>query len=223
MKTVSLIMSVLLVFTLSGCASMSKRSKCAVGGALAGAVIGGGAGVAISHQGDTMKRTEGSAIGAAAGALIGGLIGYFVCKEEVPVVAQVPEPVVEKEEVPPPPPAPKVVEKIVLNAIQFDFDSAVIKPKYYPVLDEGIHLIQKHPEKQIVIEGHTCSIGDERYNMGLSMRRAQSVKSYMVEKGVDAARLTVEGYGEERPVADNATRAGREMNRRVEFKVMNGE
>ena len=90
-------------------------------------------------------------------------------------------------------------------------------------LDEGIIIIQKHPEKEVVIEGHTCWVGTEDYNLGLSLRRATSVKNYLVEKGIKQERLIVKGYGEANPVADNTTIEGRKMNRRVEFKVIDNE
>jgi OOP family OmpA-OmpF porin len=191
--------------------------------------MGGGAGVIIGNQGDTDNRVEGSLIGTGAGALIGGLAGFILCKEEVPAVVEAAEPVPEKEEVviPPEPEVvpekPEIVEKIILNALRFDFDSAVIKPEFLPVLDEGVSIIQKHPEKKVVIEGHTCWVGTEEYNQGLSLRRANSVKKYLIEKGIAPDRLTAKGYGEENPVADNSSISGRRMNRRVEFKVIDNE
>lgn len=229
MKTTACILSLILTFVFSGCASMSKRTKCICKSAAAGAVIGGGAGVAIGNQGDTDNKWEGSLIGTGAGALVGALVGLLICKEEVAVVVEEEEVIiVEEETVPPPEPEiipeePRVVEKVVLNAIRFDFDSAAIKPEFFPLLDEGIIIIQKHPEKEVVIEGHTCWVGTEDYNLGLSLRRATSVKNYLVEKGIKQERLIVKGYGEANPVADNTTIEGRKMNRRVEFKVIDNE
>lgn len=213
-----------LLFIFSGCASMSKRSKCIARSAAAGAVIGGGTGVAIGNQGDTDNRVEGSLIGAGAGALIGGLVGLLICKEEVPAPVEAQEPPPEPE---PEPEVivekPRIVEKIVLNAIRFDFDSATIKPEFFPVLDEAVSIIQKHSEKKVIIEGYTCWIGTEVYNAGLSLRRSNSVKEYLVEKGIASDRLMIKGYGEERPIADNTSIEGRRKNRRVEFKVIDDE
>ncbi len=210
---------ILVVVLAAGCSTASKRAKCIAAGAVAGAAIGAGAGAVVGHQGDE-DTAEGAAVGAAAGLVVGGIIGAVVCKEEPPptTTTTVPEPVAEE-----PPPPPKVVEKIVLNGIQFDFDKAVIKDQYYPILDEGIAALAKHPEKSVAVEGYTCSIGAEDYNLRLSEKRAEAVKAYMVEKGIAAEKLSTMGYGEANPVADNETRQGREMNRRVEFKVMNGE
>jgi outer membrane protein OmpA-like peptidoglycan-associated protein len=129
---------------------------------------------------------------------------------------------VVKQEPPPPAPAPApapVEEKIVLNGIRFDFDKAVIKPEFVPVLDEAVAVLQKHPGKKVSIEGNTDSIGSDAYNEKLGMRRAESVKNYLVEKGIAADTLTTESFGESKPVADNKTKEGRAMNRRVEFKV----
>ncbi|MCX5902273.1 MAG: OmpA family protein [Proteobacteria bacterium] len=127
---------------------------------------------------------------------------------------------VVKQEPPPPAPAPAPVEeKIVLNGIRFDFNKAVIKPEFVPVLDEAVAVLQKHPGKKVTIEGNTDAIGSDAYNMKLGQRRADSVKKYLVEKGIAADTLTTESFGESKPVADNKTKEGRAMNRRVEFKV----
>jgi outer membrane protein OmpA-like peptidoglycan-associated protein len=127
---------------------------------------------------------------------------------------------VVKQEPPPPAPAPAPVEeKIVLNGIRFDFNKAVIKPEFVPVLDEAVAVLQKHPGKKVTIEGNTDAIGSDAYNEKLGMRRAESVKKYLVDKGIAADTLTTESFGESKPVADNKTKEGRAMNRRVEFKV----
>ena len=127
---------------------------------------------------------------------------------------------VVKQEPPPPPPAPAPVEeKIVLNGIRFDFNKADIKAEFVPVLDEAVAVLQKHSSKKVAIEGNTDAIGSDAYNEKLGMRRSESVKKYLVEKGIAADTLTTESFGESKPVADNKTKEGRAMNRRVEFKV----
>lgn len=219
MKLIAKVMVLIMVVVLAGCSTMSKRAKCITAGAAAGAAVGAGIGAAVGHQGDE-DTAEGAAVGVAAGALVGGIIGAVVCKEEPPPPPPTTTTTVPKPVAAPPPPPPKMVEKIVLNGIKFDLNKAVIKPQYYPILDEGIALLQKHSDKEVVVEGYTCSMGTDSYNKALSLRRAQAVKGYMVEKGIADSRLTPEGYGEENPVADNATREGREANRRVEFKVI---
>jgi len=153
--------------------------------------------------------------------------GYCESKIPEPVVEPVPEPVVEpvpepvvveevKEEVV----VPEVREKIVLRGINFDFDRSNIKPEFIPVLDEAVEILKASPDVKVIIEGHTCWIGTEKYNQGLSERRAASVCNYLVKKGVSQNMLETVGYGETNPIADNHTRDGRSMNRRVEFKIL---
>jgi len=130
-----------------------------------------------------------------------------------------PEPTPAPE--PPPPPAPEPVkEKIVLRGVNFDFDRAEIRGDAGVILDEAIEILKRNPDRQVVIEGHTDWTGPEEYNQSLSENRAEAVKKYLVENGVDEARLSTVGYGESQPVAPNDTRDGRNRNRRVEMKVL---
>jgi len=130
-----------------------------------------------------------------------------------------PEPEPEPEPAPPPPPEP-VKEKIVLRGVNFDFDAAEIRGDAAVILDEAIEILKRNPDRQIVIEGHTDWTGPEEYNQSLSENRAEAVKSYLVESGVEESRLSTVGYGESQPVAPNDTRDGRSRNRRVEMKVL---
>lgn len=104
-----------------------------------------------------------------------------------------------------------------LYGILFDFNAASIRAESRPVLDEVVDLLKSEPEWKLLIEGHTDSIGADDRNMTLSQQRAESVKSYLVEKGIEAGRLTTRGFGESKPVADNGTELGRAQNRRVEL------
>jgi outer membrane protein OmpA-like peptidoglycan-associated protein len=79
--------------------------------------------------------------------------------------------------------------------------------------------LNQHPERTATIEGYTDSVGSEAYNQGLSQRRADAVKSYLIVQGVDAKHLTADGKGEYSPVADNASATGRQQNRRVEVVI----
>lgn len=105
-----------------------------------------------------------------------------------------------------------------LEGVRFDFDSARLTPDSKASLDDAVKILERHSELQVEIAGHTDSIGSETYNQGLSERRARAVRDYLVAHGIDAGRLTVRGYGETEPVADNATRVGRAANRRVEMR-----
>jgi len=213
MKTKWLVLLVIALFCATGCSSMSKRAKCASVGAAAGAAVGATAGAIIGDMGPTHdNRLGGGIIGGVAGALVGGVTGYLVCKDE-----PAPAPPVAA---PAPAPAP-VAEKIVLNGVQFDFDKAVIKDEYFPVLDAAASALQKHGNKKVMITGHTCNMGPDSYNQTLSEKRAAAVKAYLVDKGISETRLMTSGAGESNPVADNKTKAGRMMNRRAELAVIN--
>lgn len=99
----------------------------------------------------------------------------------------------------------------------FDFDKANIKSQYYPILNDVIKVIMDNPTLRVLLEGHTDSVGTEAYNQKLSERRAKAVQQYLIKGGVDAARLSIVGYGESRPIAPNNTKDGRAKNRRVEL------
>jgi OOP family OmpA-OmpF porin len=103
-----------------------------------------------------------------------------------------------------------------MNNIFFDFDKSTLRPESYHELNRWVQVFKKNPELKAEIHGHTCWIGTEAYNQGLSERRATAVVNYLVSQGVAADRLTMKGYGETRPIASNETREGREQNRRVE-------
>jgi OOP family OmpA-OmpF porin len=113
----------------------------------------------------------------------------------------------------------KVVEKIVLRGINFDFDKSNIKPEFEPILDEAASTLKARPDVRVVIAGYTDSIGTAQYNMVLSNQRAKAVYNYFVSKGIAASRLQTVGHGLNDPVASNANADGRAMNRRVELQV----
>lgn len=127
---------------------------------------------------------------------------------------------------PPPPPAPEPEpEPEVLfefdAAVTFDFDSARLRPGAQAELNEAVALLNLHPEiARIEVAGHTCDIGSASYNQGLSERRAQSVRDFLVENGIDADRLRVRGYGEDNPKVPNTSDSNRQQNRRVELVVL---
>ena len=100
-------------------------------------------------------------------------------------------------------------------AVYFDTDSAKLKPESFADLDRLVDVLKRVPAIQGVIEGHTDSTGSDAHNQGLSERRAMAVTDYLVEHGVDRARVESKGYGESQPVADNGTAEGRALNRRV--------
>jgi len=108
--------------------------------------------------------------------------------------------------------------KVTLYGIQFDFNQATIKSESEPVLKEVGSLLQKQSDLKLRIQGHTDNVGKPAYNLDLSKKRAESVKTYLVQNfKVDAARLTTEGFGDTNPIAKNDTEQGRAQNRRVEL------
>jgi outer membrane protein OmpA-like peptidoglycan-associated protein len=143
----------------------------------------------------------------------------------------------------PPPPAPVVVpapppctpppgfkvdancriieQSVIVRAVDFEFNSTRLTAPAQETLDQVAGALQSQPELLVEIQGHTDSIGTDAYNLNLSKRRAESVKSYLVSKGLAASSLTAQGYGKAKPIASNATAEGRAQNRRVEFEVTN--
>jgi OOP family OmpA-OmpF porin len=108
----------------------------------------------------------------------------------------------------------------ILKQVEFAFDSSTLLPVSYPILDEVLRLLQVSPEIKLVsIEGHTDNQGKVDYNQKLSEDRAASVMAYLVQKGIEASRLTSTGFGMTKPLMSNDTEAGLQRNRRVEFKI----
>ncbi|MES1930793.1 OmpA/MotB protein [Salinisphaera dokdonensis CL-ES53] len=109
---------------------------------------------------------------------------------------------------------------IVLKGVTFEFDSARLTAQAESRLDNVAEALQSSESMQVRVSGHTDSTGSDAYNETLSQNRADSVKRYLVNEGIDGSRMTTRGYGESRPVATNETAAGRAQNRRVELDVM---
>lgn len=112
-------------------------------------------------------------------------------------------------------------EPITLNNVFFKFAKSELREESFPELRRLLNLMLDNPGMQIEISGHTCSIGSDEYNQGLSERRAQAIVNHLVKNGIAADRLSALGYGELMPKASNETEEGRMINRRVEFKITN--
>jgi outer membrane protein OmpA-like peptidoglycan-associated protein len=110
---------------------------------------------------------------------------------------------------------------LTLGDVLFSTGAADLKPGSISDLDQLVGFLGKHPERTVIIEGHTDSVGSEDSNLGLSQRRADSVRSYLVRQGVDPSRIRTTGMGESVPVASNEDAGGRQQNRRVEIIVTN--
>ncbi len=135
-----------------------------------------------------------------------------------------PEPVREPAPRPVPPPAPAPEPEIAFEfsaEVLFPFDSSELRPGARAELNEAAAMLKQHPElHRVEVAGHTCDLGAADYNQGLSERRAQSVYNYLVAEGVAAERLSVRGYGEDRPAVSNSSEENRKRNRRVELIVL---
>lgn len=114
-----------------------------------------------------------------------------------------------------------VGSKVTIGDIFFDFNSATLQEASYFTLDKQASFLTEAKDIRFEIEGHTDSIGGDAYNKDLSLRRAESVRQYLISKGIAADRLTSHGYGSEQPISDNESEEGRKMNRRVVFRITN--
>lgn len=192
-------------------------------------VIGAGTGIGIqearrgcntlpdgSKDCDDRNYWQGALIGVAAGAVLCGVLGH-VYLDPTPTLP--PPPPMEPTPEPTPEPPPPVKKRIVLRGVNFPFNSSEIGEASGPVLDEAVRQLGDNLEVLVVVIGHTDNVGTDLYNQGLSIRRAEAVFRYLVNRGIAPERLTVEGKGESEPVASNDTEDGRAQNRRVDLKV----
>lgn len=193
---------------LTGCAGLQQSDwpTCAAVGGVGGAALG-----AIE-----------SSSWAAGGALAGAGMAAAYCwvhgaraEEEVTMV----EEVMVDEPMAPEPIEPAEPVRVELD-VKFDFDKSKVKEESYADIQNLADFMKQYPQTTTVLEGHTDSIGTDAYNQGLSERRANAVRDVLVNQyGIGGERVNAVGYGESRPVADNATDAGRAINRRVEAEV----
>lgn len=125
---------------------------------------------------------------------------------------------------PPPAPAPAPEPEVIYEfdaMVTFDFDSARLRPGAVAELNEAVAILNQRTEiTRVEVAGHTCDIGSASYNQGLSERRAQSVRDFLVENGINPNRLVVRGHGEDRPKVANTSDSNRQQNRRVELVVL---
>ncbi len=110
---------------------------------------------------------------------------------------------------------------LTLGDVLFETGRADLKAGATADLGKLVTFLGKYPERSVIIEGHTDNVGGEDFNLGLSQRRADAVRSYLLQQGVDASRIEASGMGEGVPVASNGTATGRQQNRRVEIIISN--
>jgi outer membrane protein OmpA-like peptidoglycan-associated protein len=193
-----LIITSLAVLAVAGCATAGKRTAIGAGG---GAAAGAGVGALVGGW-------KGAAIGAGVGALAGGSVGLYLDKQarELEEVAET-----------------KRTENGVLvrmkSEILFDSGSAALKPEAIAQLEKIGAILAKYSDDRVRVEGHTDATGSVGVNEELSQRRADAVRRVLLGRGVTDAQITALGMGKSRPIADNATAAGRAANRRVELHI----
>ena len=183
-----------------------KRAQGAILGTLAGAA----AGAAI----DDHKRGRGALIGAAVGGLAGAGVGHYLEKQKQEI-DQIPDANVQQQG-----------EALMVSFpgdVLFDTGSSSLGPGAYGRLDQLADTLNRYPETEVVVKGHTDGEGSETMNQTLSERRADSVRRYLIGKGVSSSRITSVGFGESMPLVSNETAAGRQQNRRVEIEVRPGQ
>jgi outer membrane protein OmpA-like peptidoglycan-associated protein len=110
---------------------------------------------------------------------------------------------------------------LTLSDVLFETNEANLKPGAFRNLNTLVAFLKENPKRDVLVEGHTDSRGSEAHNLELSQRRAEAVRSYLLDSGVSPERIIARGYGEAYPIAPNETAAGRQQNRRVEIVVLN--
>lgn len=194
---------------LSGCKSMNKTQKGAVIGAGGGAAVGAVIGKAAGNAG------LGAIIGAVVGGTAGTLIGKKMDKQAKEIEQEIPDAKVERVE-----------EGIVVefnSAILFGFDRFDLSGESKTELDKLVKILNKYPDTDLEVAGHTDSKGSDEYNQMLSEKRAQSVSQYVSSHGVTGNRVKPKGYGETAPKYPNDSEANMAKNRRVEFLITANE
>ena len=201
--------ALLSVSLLPGCASWSQTERGAAAGGAAGAVVGG---VIGSQTGSTAR---GAIIGAAVGGTAGAIIGREMDKQAEELEEGIPNATVER--------VGEGIQVTFDSGILFDFDSSVLRPVAQRHLTELAASLREYDDSEVLIVGHTDSVGAEDYNQRLSERRSEAAGNFLIGAGVAPNRVRTMGLGEVEPVASNDTEAGRQENRRVEVAIFASE
>ena len=197
---------------LSSCESVQNANNQQKGTAI-GAATGAVLGAVIGNNVGSGKNSElGAVLGAVVGGAAGNVIGRKMDKQAKEIKETLPGAEVER-----------VGEGIKVtmkeNIVNFAFDSSNLTSAAKTDLDKLAKVLKNNPDTNINIYGHTDSKGSDSYNLALSERRANAVKSYLSSKGISSSRMIATGMGESNPVATNDTESGRAQNRRVEFAI----
>lgn len=201
---------------LAGCTTTDpytgeRKVSNTAGGAAIGAALGAGAGLLIGEN--PVQRRNAALIGAGIGALSGGMIGNYMDQQEAELRQQLEGTGIY---------VTRDGDRIILNMpsnITFATDQDQINEAFYPTLNSVAIVLRKYNKTLIDIDGHTDSTGSAAHNQDLSERRAASVANFLGPLGIDQRRISTMGYGSTRPIASNASAAGRAQNRRVEIAI----
>lgn len=182
-------------------------------GAGIGAAVGAIGGLLIAKDKSGGDQRKAALIGAGVGALVGGGVGAYMDNQEQELRQQLVNSGVS---------VTRNGNEIILNMpsnVTFASGQDALNAQFFQVLDSVAIVLNKYPRTLLDVDGHTDSVGDDASNQALSERRAVSVARYLNSRQVDSRRLRIIGFGESRPIADNASDAGRAANRRVEVRI----
>jgi outer membrane protein OmpA-like peptidoglycan-associated protein len=193
----------------AGCASLNKKETGAIIGATAGAATGAMVGRA---NGSTAK---GAIIGAAVGGTAGAVIGHQMDQQAREIKQNIPGAIVER--------VGEGLQVTFESGLLFDYDSDVLRAPARENLSTLAASLEKYPNTDLMIVGHTDATGPDSYNMTLSERRAAAAANYLASQGVTRTRLRSTGRGEAEPIASNDSEASRQKNRRVEVAIFANE
>lgn len=195
----------LALLSLPSCASLSRQEK----GVVVGAGTGAAAGAAIGHANGSTSR--GAILGAVVGGTIGGIIGHQMDQQAKELAQNIPSARVER--------VGEGIQVTFFSGLLFEFDSDRVLGESARNLRTLAKSLDKYPGSNLVIVGHTDSLGKSTYNLNLSERRARATAAYLTSQGILLERMKSEGRGETEPIADNSTEAGQARNRRVEVAI----
>ncbi|MGV3710296.1 MAG: OmpA family protein [Gemmatimonas sp.] len=204
-RQLSYIAGLVALISAEGCASLSSKQEGAMIGAGSGAVLGGVIGRA---NGGTAK---GAIIGAAVGGTVGAIIGHQMDQQAKELKQNIPGAIVER--------VGEGIQVTFSSGLLFEFDSDRVLGESAKNLKTLAKSLDKYPGSDLLVVGHTDSLGTSTYNQDLSLRRARATAAYLTSQGVLLERIKSDGKGETEPVADNQTEAGQSRNRRVEVAI----
>lgn len=208
-NSVALLMAFMVMISgFSSCNSFKKLNK-QQRGAIIGAGAGGALGAVIGKKNPALYAIAGSVVGGVAGAVIGRYMDKQAekLKKDLGTLADV-----ERVE--------EGIKITMKSGVLFDFNSSKVNPTVSDNLIKFAETLKQYPDTEILVAGHTDNVGTGQYNMTLSQQRANAVANVLKTNNVSRNRLTILGYGERNPVADNVAESGREQNRRVEFAIV---